>query len=222
MRDLPRGGDSLLAPCGLLVENRRRQEHHDGGKTTQGRRRPKSAERESGRSDRSRPAVELVRPQQALVLQLQRDPWQALAAACLTPAFYNGDYAVPLVLDDGSEKREVAIAHDTASVSGFGDNAAAATAKIAKTYWKKAPCVFVVETYEQALWIVPSAAIVSAPILVQPDEATLAALGAKTAVVVGEGKPASRARRSTWPAKRTCGSSSCRCWPSGGRSATTW
>lgn len=132
---------------------------------------------------------ELVRPQQALVLQLRREPWQALTAACLTPAFYNSDYAVPLVLDDGSEKREVAIAHDTASVAGFGGNAAAATAKIAKTYWKKAPCVFVVETYEQALWIVPSAAIVSAPILVEPDEATLAALGAKTAVVVGAGKP---------------------------------
>jgi hypothetical protein len=36
---------------------------------------------------------------------------------------------------------------------------------------------------------VPSAALVSAPILVQPEEATLAALGAKTAVVVGAGKP---------------------------------
>ena len=63
---------------------------------------------------------ELVQPRQALLLQLRRDPWQALAAACLTPAFYNSHYAVPLVLDDGAEKREVAIAHDTASVSGFG------------------------------------------------------------------------------------------------------
>ena len=63
---------------------------------------------------------ELVRPQQALVLELRRDPWQALAAACLTPAFYNSDYAVPLVLDDGSEKREVLIPHDAASVAGFG------------------------------------------------------------------------------------------------------
>jgi hypothetical protein len=133
---------------------------------------------------------EPVRPQQALLLQFEREPWQALTAACLTPAFYNSDYAVPLVLDDGSEKRNVAIAHDTASVKGWGGDAAAATAKIAKTYWKKAPCVFVVETYEQALWIVPSAAIVSAPILVKPDDATLAALGAKTAVVVGPGKPA--------------------------------
>ena len=132
---------------------------------------------------------ELVRPQQALVLQLQREPWQALTAACLTPAFYNSDYAVPLVLDDGSEKREVAIPHDTASVAGFGGGSAAATAKIAMAYWKKAPCVFVVATYEQALWIVPSAALVSAPILVQPDESTLVELGTKTAVVVGAGKP---------------------------------
>ena len=89
---------------------------------------------------------ELVRPPQALVLQLQRKPWQALTAACLTPAFYNSEYAVPLVLDDGSEKREVAMAHDTATVASFGSTAAAATAKLATTYWKKAPCVFVVET----------------------------------------------------------------------------
>ena len=43
------------------------------------------------------------------------------------------------------------------------------TAAIAKKYWKKAECVFVVADYEQALWIVPSAAFLSAPILVQPD-----------------------------------------------------
>ena len=45
-------------------------------------------------------------------------------------------------------------------------------------------------SYEQALWVVPSAAILSSPILVNPDQATLAALGAKTAVVVGDAKPA--------------------------------
>jgi hypothetical protein len=131
---------------------------------------------------------ELVRPQQALLLQLGREPWQALTAACLTPAFYNSDYAVPLVLDDGSEKREVALPHDTASVAGFGADAAAATVKVATTYWKRAPCAFVVENYEQALWIVPSAAIIAAPILVQPDDATLTALGVKTVVAVGQGK----------------------------------
>ena len=132
---------------------------------------------------------ELVRPPRALVFQLQREPWQALTAACLTPAFYNSQYAVPLVLDDGTGKREVAIAHDTATVAGFGGDAAAATAKFARTYWKKAPCAFVVESYQQALWIVPSAAIISAPILVEPEESTLAALGVKTAVVVGDGTP---------------------------------
>ena len=85
-------------------------------------------------------------------------PGKALTAACLTPAFYNSDYAVPLVLDDGSEKREVAIPHDTAAVAGFGGNAAAATAKIAKTYWKKAPACLSSRPTSRRLWIVPSAA----------------------------------------------------------------
>jgi hypothetical protein len=131
---------------------------------------------------------ETVQPPRALVLQLERQPWQAMVAACVAPAFYNNDYAVPLILDDGSEKRDVAIAHDTAKIADLGGTAATTTAKIATTYWKKAPCVFVVESYEQALWIVPSAAMISAPILVQPDDATLATLGAKTAMVVGAGR----------------------------------
>jgi len=92
---------------------------------------------------------ELVRPEKALVLQLQREPWQALTAICLAPAFYNRDHAMPLIFDDGAEKREVAIPHETIAVQELGADAASATAKIAKTYWKQAACVFVADGYEQ-------------------------------------------------------------------------
>ena len=132
---------------------------------------------------------EMVRPEKALVLQLKREPWQAITAICLTPAFYNREHAMPLIFDDGSEKRDVAIPHETVAVQDLGPDTASATAKIAKTYWMKAECVFVADGYEQALWVVPSAAILSAPILVNPDRATLQALGVKTAVVLGDAKP---------------------------------
>ena len=134
--------------------------------------------------------IEQIKPEKAMVLQLDREPWQALTAVCLTPAFYSHDHAVPLVFDDGSEKRDVAIPHDTVAVQDFGPDAAAATAKIAKTYWKKAACVFIVDSYEHALWVVPCAAINASPILVNPDPATLQTLGAQAAIVVGDAKPA--------------------------------
>ncbi len=128
-------------------------------------------------------------PGKALVLKLDRQQWQALAAVCATPAFYNCANSVPLIFDDGTEKGEVAIPHDTAAVKDFGATAAEATAAIAKKYWKKADCVFVVTDYDQALWVVPSAALLSAPILVAPEESVLQALGAQKAIVVGNAKP---------------------------------
>jgi len=131
-----------------------------------------------------------VPPTQAAVVQLKREPWQALAAVCLTPAFYNAESAVPLIFDDGSEARDIALPHDTLVVSALGSDAATATATIATTYWKKAATVFVVDTYEQALWVAPSAALLAAPMLVNPTQATLTALGAQAAVVVGAAKPA--------------------------------
>ena len=131
---------------------------------------------------------ELQSPVEALVLRLDREQWQALAAACVTPAFYNRNGAVPLVFDDGTEKRDVVIPHATASVKDFGANAAVATAAIAKRYWKRAETVFVAADYEQALWLVPSAAFLSSPILVNPDVATLQALGVKKVVQVGDAK----------------------------------
>ena len=126
-----------------------------------------------------------TQPEQALVLQLKREPWQALVAVAMTPVFYNGAASTPLLFCDGSEQREIAIPHDTLAVQDLGADAATATAKLAAKYWKKAEVVYVVENYEQALWAVPCAALESAPILVSPTKDTLAALGAKQAVVLG-------------------------------------
>ena len=132
---------------------------------------------------------ERTAPAKAALLKFEREQWQALVAACATPAFYNGNGTVPLILDDGTGKNTIAIEHDTLTVKDFGADATAATAKLATKYWKKAELVFVVADYEQALWVVPSAAFASAPILVNPDAATLTALGVKRAVVVGGSKP---------------------------------
>lgn len=128
-------------------------------------------------------------PEKALVLKLDRENWQALSAVCATPAFYNAAGSVPLIFDDGSEKADIAIPHDTLAVKDFGKDAQAVTAAIAARYWKSAERVFAVSTYEQALWIVPSAAGASSPILVEPADETLKALGTKQVVVVGDFKP---------------------------------
>ena|GEM_PF-863075 len=135
-------------------------------------------------------AFERTQPEKALILTMERKPWQALAAVCLTPAFLNHEHSTPLLFDDGSEKRDVPIDHETSSLESFGADAAAATAKIATKYWKKAESVFVVDTYEQALWVVPCAALLGCPILVNPTQATLTTLGVKRTVVVGASKPA--------------------------------
>jgi hypothetical protein len=129
-------------------------------------------------------------PEKALLLKCDREQWQALSVVCAVPAFYNANTAVPLILDDGTGNNSTKIEHDSLSVKDLGKDAASASAKIASKYWKKADCVFVVSTYEQALWIVPGAALTSSPILVDPSEDTLKALGAKKAVVVGAAKPA--------------------------------
>lgn len=133
---------------------------------------------------------QLQAPNQALVLHFDRQQWQALAAVSATPAFYNHNDSTPLILDDGTGKSDIAIPTTSAAVKDFGSDAATATAGIARKYWKTAPTVFVVSTYEQALWVVPSASLASAPILVNPDAATLKALGTTKAIVVGGTKVA--------------------------------
>ena len=133
---------------------------------------------------------EKLQPAKAMVLQLKREQWQALSAACMTPAFYSNGQATPLLFNDGSTQNNLSIPFDTATLESFGSDAKSATAKIARTYWKKADCVFVVDSYEQSLWVVPSAALLTSPILVNPDQETLTALGVKQAFVIGSSKPA--------------------------------
>ncbi len=81
---------------------------------------------------------ELIAPQQALLLTIQREQWQALTAVCATPAFYAGNTPMPLIIDDGTGANAVTIPHDSAKVTEWGSTAAAATAALAQRYWKKA------------------------------------------------------------------------------------
>ena len=127
-------------------------------------------------------------PTKGLVLTLAAgNEEQATAAAALVPAFINRKSTVALMFDDGSEARSVAIPHDTKKVSDFGADAEAATNKIATTYWSKAEIIVVTDNYEHALWAVPVASFLQAPIIVSPSSATLSALGTKYAVIVGGG-----------------------------------
>jgi hypothetical protein len=134
----------------------------------------------------SAPADGPRQPSKALLLQLDREQWQALVAVCVTPAFYSRTNSTPLIFDDGSERRDLEIPHDTLAVKQLGKDAPTATAALARKYWTKAETIFVVEDYEQALWVVPSAAFLSAPIMVQPDEKVLKDLGVTRAVTVGK------------------------------------
>ena len=136
------------------------------------------------------PINERMVPGKALVLNLERQQWQALVAVSAVSAFYADGGAVPLIFNDGTGTLDIKLPHDTAKVKEFGGDAIEATAGLAKRYWKKAETVFIVSTYEQALWVVPSAALMSAPILVSPNQDTLDALGVKKAIVIGlQAKP---------------------------------
>jgi len=128
-------------------------------------------------------------PEKATLAELDRKQWQATAAACLVPAFFGREGSTPLLFSDRSEKRTVDISYDTLGIDSLGTDASAATAAIASKYWSKAELVFVVDGYEQALWAVPSASYLGAPILVSPTDATLKQLGTKCAVVIGGAKP---------------------------------
>ena len=129
-------------------------------------------------------------PEKALVLKLERQPWQALAAACAAPAFYSGGAAVaPLIYDDGTGTQKIALPHDTLAVRDLGRDARSATASLAARYWKQADTAFSVSTYEQALWVAASASLLNAPVLAEPEKATLQRLGVKRVIAVGAFRP---------------------------------
>jgi hypothetical protein len=124
-------------------------------------------------------------PDNALLLSLEKDQWQAIAAACIAPVFYDRKNSVPLLFDDGSEERSIQIPHDSKSVSDFGSDARSATANITSAYWTKAEIIVVAKTYEQVLWSIPIASFLSAPILIDPGKTTLSSLKTKCAIVIG-------------------------------------
>jgi hypothetical protein len=124
-------------------------------------------------------------PTKALYLELDLQQWQAFGAICSVPAFFGRSRAVPLLFSDGSGGQKLYGSYDEKKVTDFGTTAESVSKKIATDYWSKAELVFVVENYEQGLWVIPSASFYGAPILVSPSKETLAALGTKCAVVVG-------------------------------------
>jgi len=127
----------------------------------------------------------LNKPGKALVLTLEQKQWQVLVAACSVHAFISRSSVIPLFFDDGSEDVTIDVPHDTLQVTTLGSDAATATAKLATEYWSKAELVFAIEKYEEALWVIPAASFLEAPILVSPTEETLNSLGTKFVIAVG-------------------------------------
>ncbi len=132
--------------------------------------------------------MNLNKPDKALVLSFSKNQWEALVAVCAVPAFITRTSAAPLFFDDGSETVSIDIPHDTKTITSYGTEAVSASANLVIGYWSKAELVFAVETYEQALWVVPSASFLNAPILVTPTQETLNTLETKHVVVIGETK----------------------------------
>ena len=111
----------------------------------------------------------LNHPTKELILTLTAgSEGDATAAVSLVPAFINRKNTQMLLFDDGKEGRTDSDTHDTKSVSSFGTDAATATNKMATTYWSKAEIIVVTDSYEHALWSVPIAVFLQAPIIVSP------------------------------------------------------
>jgi len=128
---------------------------------------------------------DLNRPEKAVVVNIEHHQWEALTTVCMTPVCISRSSTIPLIFDDGTEKRTIEIPHDMKNINEFGPDAISASAKIATDYWNTAELVFVVNSYEESLWIVPSASFLSAPILVTPTKSTIAKLNTKCLVLVG-------------------------------------
>ena len=83
-------------------------------------------------------------PQQAMVLTIQREQWQALAAAGVCdPRILCGQD--PHAVDHRQWHRHECGHHSPrlTKVTEWGATAAAATATLATRYWQRAECVFV-------------------------------------------------------------------------------
>jgi hypothetical protein len=125
-------------------------------------------------------------PTDALIVSFENRDWQVLAAASLTPAFMDRQLSTPLMFDDGSESREISIPHDELSINELGNDPETVTANIATRYWSKAEIAVVVNNYEQALWSVPIASYLSAPIMFEPSQATINELDVKCVIALDD------------------------------------
>ena len=128
---------------------------------------------------------ERSQPEKALLLEMDGEQWEATVAVSATVAFIDRTLRTPIFFHDGTNTSLIDIPHDTRTVRSFGSDAAAATAAMATTYWSKAEIAVVTDTYEHALWSVPVASFLSAPILIDPSPSTLATLGTKCVIAVG-------------------------------------
>lgn len=152
-----------------------------------------AAEQKPVANSHPQPAIWLLKndlnyPTKALVLTMTAgNNSDVTAAVALVPAFLNRKRTQVLIFDDDSENRPISIGHETKDVSSFGSDIATATAKIATQYWSKAEIVIVTDNYEHALWSVPLASFLTAPILVNPDGSVVSTLTTKFALVVGGG-----------------------------------
>ena len=156
---------------------------------------PKAAGTEKPSGERPAATVatarsEMVRPEKALLLQLKREPWQSLTAVCLTPAFYNREHAMPLIFDDGSEKREVAIPHDSAAVRTSARMPPRPRPRLPQPIGRRPTACLSSTVTSRRCGSCPARRSSRRRSWSTRTQATLQALGAKTAVVVGDAKPA--------------------------------
>ena len=126
-----------------------------------------------------------------LLLRLEKQQWQALAAVSLVPAFIGRGHNVPLIFHDVPDNVTLPFPHQERTVASWGSTAATATQAMALEYWTRAEVGFVVKTYEEALWIVPSASFLGAPILVAPSDGLLNDLSTRLLITVGQADDAS-------------------------------
>jgi hypothetical protein len=129
--------------------------------------------------------LELNRPTQGLILTMDQHQWEALVAVCAVPAFIGREAQTPLMFSDGTGHGNTIIPTETKAITTWGANAQQASLNLTTDYWSVAELVFAVSNYEEALWIVPSASFIGAPILVSPDSEALNSLGVKYVIAIG-------------------------------------
>jgi hypothetical protein len=124
------------------------------------------------------------RPEGPLLININQNQWQATSAVCAIPAFIGRTYNIPILISDNTDDEGINIKYQPKSIINWGSDAKSATEQIALDYWTSTELAFSVNDYEHALWIIPSASFLSAPILVSPTQDTIDKLGIKCLISV--------------------------------------